>query len=442
MKKRLIIALLMVAGIAQAQMQTVKGVFPQLKGSEVTLKGYDGFQEKELAKARCDSTGHFTLSYPSAYTGAALLQLSEDNNTIVLLNRESFTMQWLDTKDINTLTFTDSPENDAFIKGFTVNRDVEQKLAGLNYLLPQYAKEPDKYRWLNEEIAAQGKRFSAYVDALSLASYAAAYLKIRKLVTELSQAAQKDNGRIPQYEAAFKSLDFADDRLWHSGLMADLYAGIYQLVANNKDTVNVAERINRLSDAWIAGLSANASKQQEVAEYCFKMLEQQNRTSVSEHIALSMLDQTACQLDVKRTNLFEQYRKMAIGNTAPDLVLPNGKTLSKTGIGYKLLVFGASWCPNCQRDYPSLVGAYKRIKGKYDVEFVYVSLDTEKKAFGEFLKEAPFSVYCDWKGWESDPAKAYYLIATPTYFLLDSDMKIVARPKVPEEVIEYIKTPK
>jgi thiol-disulfide isomerase/thioredoxin len=227
--------------------------------------------------------------------------------------------------------------------------------------------------------------------------------------------------------------------LWHSGLMADLFAGTYQLVANNKDTAHVAQRIDRLSDAWIAGLSANPARQQEVAEYCFKMLEQQNRTAASEHIALAMLDQTACQLDAKRTNLFEQYRKMAIGNTAPDIVLQNGKSLSAIAATYKLVVFGASWCPNCQRDYPSLVGAYKRIKGKYDVEFVYVSLDTDKKVFGEFFKEAPFSVYCDWKGWESDPVKAYYMVATPTYFLLDSDLKIVAKPKTPEEAMEYIK---
>jgi thiol-disulfide isomerase/thioredoxin len=164
------------------------------------------------------------------------------------------------------------------------------------------------------------------------------------------------------------------------------------------------------------------------------MLEQQNWLSNSEYIAKAMLDQSGCQLDTKRTNLFEQYRKMALGNIAPDIALTDGKKLSKLNVGYKLVVFGASWCPNCQRDYPSLVGLYKQLKEKNEVEFVYVSLDNDTKAFQEFYKEAPFITYCDTKSWESQPVKDYYVFATPTYFLLDNNLKIVAKPKNPEEV--------
>lgn len=438
MKKRFVIGLLLFAGLVQAQMQTITGSFPQLKGGKIILKGYEGFQEKELVRAECDSTGHFTLSYPASYTGAALLQLNEAGNAIVMLKGENFSMQWTDTKDINTLSFTGSPENDAFIRGFTVNRDADQKLAGLNYLLPQYEKYPEKYRWLKEETAFQKKQFDEFVNSLSVDGYVAYYLKMRKLVTELTQALQNKNECAPQHVAVFKKINFADDRLWNSGLMSELFGGIYQLLSSGIDTNKAGARINEVTDAWIMSLTQQPLRQQEVAEYCFKILEQHNLTSASEHIALSMLDQTACQLDVNRTRLFEQYRKMAIGQTAPDLVLQNGKRLSKTGNGYKLLVFGASWCPNCQRDYPSLVGSYKSLKGKVDVEFVYISLDTEKKAFGEFFKDAPFTVSCDWKGWESEAARAYYLIATPVYFLLDRDLKILAKLKTPEELSAFL----
>lgn len=437
MKQKLIIVLLLVASVAQAQMQTIKGLFPGLKGGEVALKGYDGFQEKELAKAQCDSSGYFSLSYAAGYTGAALLQLKEAGSVILMLNHEDFSMQWADTKDLNTLTFQNSPENDAFVQGVIINSNAWQKLDGINYLLPLYYNDTDKQHWLEKEKISLSNDFEQFVGQLSIASYAAYYLKMRKMIADITQTLRNNKGLSEQPEGDFKNIDFSDDRLWNSGLMTELFGGMYQLLSTGTEADKAGTRINLITDAWIKSLAQKTLRQQEVAEFCFKILEQHNLTSASEHIALSMLDQTACQLDVNRTRLFEQYRKMAIGQTAPDLVLQNGKRLSKTGNGYKLLVFGASWCPNCQRDYPSLVGSYKSLKGKVDVEFVYISLDTEKKAFGEFFKDAPFTVSCDWKGWESEAVKAYYLIATPTYFLLDRDMKIVAKLKTPEELSAY-----
>ncbi len=438
MKQGLVIVLLLIASAVQAQVQTLNGSFPQLKNKEIVLKGYDGLQEKELAKTLCDSEGYFTLSYPASYTGAALLQLNGSENSIVLLNRENFLMNWPDTKDINTLAFVNSQENEAFIKGYIINWSAEQKLAGLNYLLPQYEKFPEKYQWLKQETAFQKKQFEEFVNQQPGTSYVSYYLKIRKFVNDMTQTIQKGNGSIPQYEAYFKNINFSDDRLWHSGMVADLFAGIYQLMANDKDTVNIRARMNKISDSWIKSLSLNSIKQQEVAEYCFKVLEQQNRIANSEYIAKTMLDQSGCQLDSKRTNLFEQYRKMAIGNKAPEIELPKGKKLSELNSMYKLVVFGASWCPNCQRDYPSLVGAYKRLNEKYSIDVVYVSLDNDTKAFQEFYKEAPFITYCDTKGWESKPVKDYFVFATPTYFLLDKDLKIVAKPKNPEEVNGFL----
>lgn len=438
MQLNLVIVLLLVSGMAQAQMQTIKCVFPQQKNGEMTLKGFDGFREIELSNNRCDNAGRIMLTYPSSYTGAAVLQLKEGRNVIVLLNRENFEMQWIDTKDVNTLTFSHSSENDALAKGIAVNKEAEQKLAGLKYLLPQYEKIPEKSRWLKDEMVFQEKQFEKFVSGLPTESFTSYYLKIRKFLTDMSLTALKDNGLTPQHQAYFKTIDLNDNRLWHSGLMTDIYAGIYQLIATNKDTTGVKSRINNLADIWIEGLTSNSMKQQEVAEYCFKMLEQQNMTSSSEYIAKSMLNKSSCQLDEKRTNLFEQYRKMAIGAIAPDILLQNGSKLSALNSNYKLMVFGASWCPDCQRDYPSLVSTYKRIKTEYNVEFVFVSLDTDQKAFDDFFKEAPFITYCDTKGWESGAVKEYYVCATPTYFLLDRDLRIVAKLKRPKELDDYL----
>lgn len=427
--------------LGQLHSQTIKGSFPQLRGNGIVLMGYNGFKEKELSKTQCDSVGRFELSYPAGYTGAAVLQIKDGSSVIVLLNKENFSIEWENIQDMNSLRFTRSPDNDAFARGIAVNAEAEQKLAGLNYLLSQYEKYPGKHRWLKQEVAVQNNQFQDFIEQLPESSYAGYYLKIRKFLTDMAQAAKKNNGQIPEYETGFKNMNFNDDRLWYSGLMNDLFAGIYQVLGSDKDSVKVNTSINNVTDAWMKTLNTNSMRQQEVAEYCFKLLEQHTLTGGAEYIAKTMLDQSACQLDEKKADLFEQYRKMAVGNTAPDIVLENGTRLSTLNHTYKLVVFGASWCPNCQTDYPSLVGLYKKIKNKQDIEVVYMSLDTDKKAYQDFYKEAPFITSCDTKGWEGKTVKEYHVVATPSYFLLDHDLKIVTKLKNPEHLKFFLSMP-
>lgn len=431
--------LLITATQVQAQTQTLKGCIPQLKNNELTLSGYDGFREKELGKAQCDSVGRFALSYPASYTGAAMLQAKGVQGVVLLLNHESFGLQWDNVQDVNSLKFTGSPENEAFAKGIAVNGEAEQKLAGLRYLLPKYDKNSAQHRWLQAEIAAQEKQFQGFINKLPASSYAAKYLKLRKFVADMFAASnRRDTTGLAQIEARFAQIAFADEAFWHSGLAVDLFTGFYQLLEGYGNETTISAKTNRATDVWVKALTNDAAKQQEMAEYCFKQLEKHNRIKSAEYLALAMLNGSGCQLDEKRMALFEQYRKMAEGNTAPDITLPDGRKLSELGSKYKLVVFGASWCPDCQKDYPSLVGSYKRIKDKYDMECVYVSLDTDKKACEEFYKEAPFMVSCDTKGWNGSTVKAYCVVATPTMYLLDKKLQIVKKIVTPQQLEAFM----
>jgi hypothetical protein len=72
-----------------------------------------------------------------------------------------------------------------------------------------------------------------------------------------------------------------------------------------------------------------------------------------QHLALAMLSDESCTLEVKVEALFEQYRKMAVGKTAAELVLVNSKTPNKkfTDIKskYKLIVLDPAGVLNAQR---------------------------------------------------------------------------------------------
>jgi hypothetical protein len=74
-----------------------------------------------------------------------------------------------------------------------------------------------------------------------------------------------------------------------------------------------------------------------------------------------------------------------------------------------------------------LIMRYNKWKAK-EVEVVMVSLDTDKKALEDFASDFPYTLVCDYKKWDTQAAKDYYVSSSPTLFLLDSNNKIILRP--------------
>lgn len=420
--------------------QVIRGFFPHAINKEIILQGYEGFEVNEISKALTDSLGNFTIKYPKEYIGAGILQIQNASSIIVLLNKENFTIDWLDEKDFTTLKFKNSPENDAFANGIVIHQEAELKLNALKFLLTQYKNLASQQQWLKEEIDNQEQQFTNFLSQLPMDSYAKYYLNIRKLIADFPQTANRNIERMPQHELDFNNLNFNEPNLYSSGLLKEFLEGYFLLMESHLELNEMYQHMNASTDAWVKNLAQNPTLQQVIAQHMFSYFEKRNLNKAAEHIALSMFNQANCKLNDKSINLFEQYRKLAIGNSAPNIVFKkqdiNGiyKDLKSLKNAYKLVVFGASWCPNCQTDYPSLVGKYKKIKEKHDLEVVYIAMDTDKEVYETYFKEAPFITYCDTKGWETQAAKDYFVYATPTYILVNKDLKILAKLQSPEHL--------
>ena len=130
---------------------------------------------------------------------------------------------------------------------------------------------------------------------------------------------------------------------------------------------------------------------------------------------------------------------MKIGNTAPDFIFIGDvhapgyenknkpHNLSDVESEYTLVVFGASWCPHCPKELALIKQLYKKWEAQ-NVEVVFISLDTEPQMFQSFSSVFPFISICDYKKWDSEIVKEYHVFATPTFFLLNDQRKIVLKP--------------
>jgi peroxiredoxin len=227
--------------------------------------------------------------------------------------------------------------------------------------------------------------------------------------------------------------------LFSSGLFSDLLESQFWLIQNSGlDQSAKSKEINTSVDFILASVSKNEKLYNGFTNYLFQYFEKNSLFAASAYISLKALNQKEIILDNSLAFKLESYRKMNIGNTAPEIefkgevyvykeLVNNIKRLSDIKSKYKLVVFGGSWCPQCKAETIQLIMRYNKWKVK-EVEVVMVSLDTDKKAFEDFASDFPYTLVCDYKKWDTQAAKDYYVSSSPTIFLLDSNNKIILRP--------------
>ena len=237
----------------------------------------------------------------------------------------------------------------------------------------------------------------------------------------------------------FSNINYSNSQIYSSGLIYDIIEK--QFWAIQKSGLDQATRYKELVasvDIILDSVKKNEKVYNDLTKYLFQYFEKYSLFNASEYIALKALSQKEVALNSGLVNKLESYRKMKVGNRAPNFelvgdVFKNGSAvkasinLSDIKTKYKLIIFGGSWCPQCRAEMIQILPRYNNWKAK-GVEVVFVSLDTDKKEFENFTAPFPFYSACDYKKWETQAAKDYYVSSSPTLFLLDSNNKIILRP--------------
>lgn len=434
MKKSIVILIYFAVLHASAQNNNViKGNFSTAKETEIRLMGFLGTKDTLLAQSITDASGKFQLQYQKKYNGAASLQVKETTNLIVLLNNENFEITWPDFKDFNSVKFTNSKENESFQQAYTLNTDVQKKLAGLNYLLPLYKNNINKKKWiakLEYEISNENSRIEDYQKILLNTMYFKGYLNFRIVLQKL-QKENKTKAEEIEVENSFLAIDFNDVNLFYSGLTKELFDAYIKQLFTLQNEMLIVTKLNAFSDVLKKSIQGNTKVLNQYSEYLIKEYEKFGLVNCAEHLAMSLLNDNKCLIDSKTLPILEQYKKMTIGNKAADILFSNGlkyAKLSELPAKFKIVLFGASWCEACKNEIPQFKDYAKTFKTKYDAEIVFISIDTDKEKHDVFVKDLPFINSCDYQGWESPNVKNYYIFSTPSIYVLDVENKIVAKP--------------
>jgi thiol-disulfide isomerase/thioredoxin len=435
--------------------QTISGNLSLLSNKSIKLEGFNGIKTYPISNAIVDEKGDFKLNYSKSDLGVGYLSSSDNKPLFVILSGEDIHFFGDELSNTETLKIIRGLENQAFEKYAQEHPRREQALSAWIYLEKIYTLDPlfafQKTPFkniLNEKQRIQAED-SAFIAKLPKGSYVSWFLPTRKLVSSVSTIAQYRPEEIPSTIAAYRALDYTDARLYKSGLFKDAIESHFWLLENSGKALDSVYTEMKISiDSMLTKLVKDEKILNEVTDYLFDLLERHSLFQASEYLAIKVLNETSCTINSELAKQLESYRAMKKGNIAPEITLGNlsylngykqsqFSNLASLKTRYTLVVFGASWCPKCSEELPKISENYAKWKSQ-GVEVVYISLDTDQPAFEKSVAAYPFLTYCDFKKWESQVVKDYYVFGTPTMYLLDEKREILLRPNSANQMDAWV----
>jgi thiol-disulfide isomerase/thioredoxin len=454
MKKNVLLSIVLLFSL-NGFSQSISGNLAQLANQQIKLEGFNGLKNYTIASAKLDEKGNFKLTYSKADYGVGYLMSADEKPLFVILSGEDIELIGEKLSYAETIKITKGQENQWFEQYAQEHPRREQALSAWIYLEKIYTQDSLFSTQKTANIAIQSEKLRIsnedknFLAQLPKDSYLSWFLPTRKLVSSVSSLAQYRPNEIASTIAAFRSLDYTDERLYKSGLFKDAIESHFWLLENSgKSLDSVFIEMKHSIDAMLANLIKDNKKLNEVSDFLFDLLERHSLFQASEYLALKVLNETSCSIDSDLAKQLESYRAMKIGNIAPDIRIGNStylngmkqnmfNSLSNLTTPYTLVVFGASWCPKCMEELPKLIQNYVKWRN-LGVEVVYISLDTDQQVFEQSVKSYPFFAYCDYKKWESQVAQDYYVFGTPSFYLLDGTRKILLRPNSVSQVDAWV----
>ncbi|ALO14205.1 Thiol-disulfide oxidoreductase ResA [Salinivirga cyanobacteriivorans] len=435
---------------------TITGTFPQLANQTVKLEGFNDLDTYVIDSVKANAQGEFTVKYKPADVGMGYLVAKAGKPFIVVLSGDNIELKGDAFSMLQSVEILKGEENMLFAQYAAEHPRREQTLSAWVYLEKIYrkdemfAKQETPLNAILQEKNRIEEEDEQFLASLPSGSYVKWYLPMRKTISAVSTIAQYRTEEIPATVAFFRNMDYTDERLAKSGLLRDAIKGHFWLIENSGrplDSIYVEMKIS--IDKMIENLVTDEEKLNEISDYLFKLLEKRSLFEASEYLALKLLNEKSCTINNDLASQLESYRAMKKGNKAPDFTFPtdylapgynaqNKPTkLSDIQTDYTVVVFGASWCPQCPDELVQIAQLYDTWK-KQGLEVVFVSLDTEKQLFKRFAGRFPFISMCDYQKWDSSIVMDYYVFATPTIYLLDNKQKIVLRPNSVKHLSSWV----
>ena len=422
--------------------QTIKG---KLNIQRQANKQVDLYRTEGKYKYKVDSTkvltdGSFTFKYKKHLKGFYKLTLGNENNIVDVILNSSEPVVSLAFSQIRLekgIEVIQSNENKAYWEFKKEDSTVQSKIKNLKKQRGQFKSQANeaKVNEMTNEIIKLEKELFNFVQTV-INKYPTTFFSKTKIAS-LSKT-PKDKATY------FDDLDFSNE----SFIRSDVYATRFQDYIIKHSGHTEVGYYNAVDD-----IMKKSKVNEKVFEFALYNLLDGFYGSGLEDVATYIMEEyfygEACgeiEINDLLRSKADLIKNLQIGNIPPDFTIKSNYgadvNLKNTCANnkYTVIMFWATHCPHCMRDLPGFVPVYNEYKSK-GLEVIGVALDVNQTKWKNTIEEKGFN----WKNvsqfgnYKSPVCIDYKINKTPSWFVLDSSMKIIAKPKGKQEILRFLK---
>ncbi|WP_353150370.1 TlpA disulfide reductase family protein [Chryseobacterium sp.] len=428
MKKIYTLSAVLAAFMIQAQFTVTIQTPADFKDQDAILYTLNGSRDIIVTQEK-SKNNTWTFKYPSNYMGMMKVYFPGTNNTVNFISENKNVNLKLDIQNnkIKEIAYLDEA-NELMSKQQEGSQKKELILPALTQIKEYYKDNTDFGKALRTEIdRLSGK--TAPIDAAShpfISYYNTNYSKFLGNSADPSKKVDQDE--------IINFIDKSNDMLESSSLLRPLLVAYLNSGGNTNVTASVDKLLDRLKVETPRGQTV-LSELIDIFD-AYQMDEFKNKyLSLAKNLKCTITDRLASTLksnaNVEMGAAFPNYKFQSPANTT-------AKSLYDVKADKKVIVFWSSTCSHCESELPKLLDKYNDLKAK-NVQIVGLSLDVDKNSYTKKIAAFPWVNDSELRGWNSSYVDTYNVHATPTYFILDANNKIINKPEHVGDVLDYFK---
>ena len=377
---------------------------------------------------------------------------------ILMSNDQYISVNCAYTDYFNTLKFSGSDENSAFIVYQKRWVEMQKKASAINKRLQNNRQNADSLKFLSEMQKKQENSMKSYLhdvikendgNFLSLLVKAMLPVEVPPILVPKGSKNPDSTKWVLTYlynkDHFFDNIDINDERLLRTPILqARLNTFFTNVVIQSPDTISeeIDKIIGKVKDNYkvfqfISVYLFNHFRESEIMGHdaiLVKLADEIYLSGKADWVSKDFKDDLRKQVDRIRPNL--------IGKKAQDLVMDSYKgifvSLYDVKKEFTILYFWEPDCGHCAEATPKLKAYYDKVKDQ-GVEVFSVCTTGERAKWKKYIEEHKL----DWiNGW--DPERRtnfgyYYNVeSTPMIYILDRDKTIIAKKLSVDDIASFI----
>lgn len=452
--KKIFTLLLLISSIANAQ-HTIKGIMsPNLEKSDwVILYNLEGTKQVFInnttikkdsidVNGKKEAVGTFEFTLPAnAKPGAYRInyRLEGAGFVDIYYNKEDISFIFNPDYPEQSIVFSKSKENKLYSTYIETVSIAQQQLDSIQVAVLQNPNLnlTEAYKKAKKNVDSIQNKFTN--SSVNKYVYPLIKANTRNNPEEILTSVQNYMDHLKG--TYFDSLDFSDKTLVNSSFLTNKILE-YIFYINYSDDNETQQKLYKQSIETVLSKTADLSYKKDIIEFLIEQLEASKNLEIIDYLFNNHYNKLPKTLQDQKFKT-EKLTLFAaeIGRIAPDFSWKeNGTTLKISTLNDAekyVLVFWSTGCSHCLKEIPVL---HSYLKDKKDVKVIAFALENEAFVWQTYSK-ANLPGWHNVLGlnkWQNKTARTYNVNATPTYFVLDKNKKIIAKPNHIDDVKAFL----